>query len=94
MPYTTVTRWKCERWDEGMTALARDKYVPMILSVGARKVQMLQTGDLNFTVVTEYADAAAAEAAQARIAEIRAEAAEELPMTMVDAEGGEVFAAG
>ncbi len=94
MPYTAITHWKCESWDEGMTALAQEKYVPMIMSVGASRVQMVRTGPLTFSVITEYADAATAEAAQARIAEIRAKAADELPMSMVSTEAGEVFASG
>ena len=94
MSYTTITRWKCEKWDESMMTLAQEKYVPLVLFVGARRVQMLQTGPLSFSVVTEYADAATADAAQAKVAEIRAQAAEELPMKMEDAEGGEVFASG
>jgi hypothetical protein len=77
-----------------MENLAREKFVPMIMSVGATRVQMIRTGDLSFCVVTEYSDAAKAEAAQMRIAEIRAQAANELPMTMSRAQAGEVFAHG
>ena len=44
-----------------MEALARDKFVPMIMSSGASKVQMVRTGDLSFSVVTEYEDADKAE---------------------------------
>jgi hypothetical protein len=62
----------------------------LIMSVGAAKVQMVRT----FCVVTEYADAAKAKAAQDRIAEIRAQAADELPMTLAIAHAGEVFAHG
>jgi len=64
------------------------------MSCGAERVQMIRTSDMNFTVVTEYADASAAEAAQARIAEIRGQAAEELPMSMDSTASGGVFASG
>ena len=75
-----------------MEALARDKYVPMIMAVGASRVQMIRTGENSFTVVTQYADEATAMAAQEKIAAIRAEAADELPMTMQERSGGAVFA--
>ena len=77
-----------------MEAIARDKFVPLILSVGAKQVRMIRTGDLSFCVVTEYENAQAAEAAQSKISEIRSQAASELPMTMDNAHGGMVFAHG
>jgi hypothetical protein len=55
---------------------------------------MIRTGELSFSVVTEYADEATANAAQSKIAEIRAKAAEELPMSMSSAAAGGVFATG
>ena len=55
---------------------------------------MIRTGELSFCVVTEYENAQAAETAQSKIAEIRSQAANDLPMTMVDAHGGSIFAQG
>jgi hypothetical protein len=77
-----------------MEALARDKYVPLVMDLGAESVDMVRTGDLDFVVITKYADEAAAEAAQARIEEIRSEAAEELPMKMSSLDRGSTFASG
>ena len=77
-----------------MEAIARDKFMPLVMSVGASKVQSIRTGDLTFCVVTEYSDAKTAETAQARIAEIRSEAANDLPMTMTSSHAGAVFANG
>ncbi len=94
MTYATVSTWTTDEWNDDLEALGRDKFVPLILSVGATRVQMIRTGDLSFSVVTEYKDEAAASAAQARIAEIRAQAADELPMTMTGSSAGGVFAAG
>jgi hypothetical protein len=94
MPYITVSHWNTTEWTDEMVATAREKFVPLIMSVGAAKVQMVRTGESTFCVVTEYADAAKAKAAQARIAEIRAQAADELPMTMASAHAGDVFAHG
>lgn len=94
MAYSTISHWNTTEWNDEMEAIAREKFVPLIMSVGAMRVQMIRTGELSFSVVTEYADQAAAEAAQARIAEIRAQAASELPMTMASTDSGAVFAHG
>ncbi|MBU4530463.1 MAG: hypothetical protein KUA43_01250 [Hoeflea sp.] len=94
MSYSTISNWNVTSWTDEMEALARDKFVPMIMSSGASKVQMLRTGDLSFSVVTEYEDADKAEKAQSRIAEIRSQATTELPMTMADVSSGTVFAKG
>ncbi len=75
-----------------METLARNTFVPMIVSAGASAVQMIRTGDKEFCVVTQYADEAKAKAAQAKIADIRAKAASDLPMSMSSAHGGSVFA--
>ena len=94
MAYSTISHWTATEWNDGLEAIARDKFVPLIMSVGAARVQMIRTGDLTFTVVTEYADEATAMTAQTRIAEIRAQAAEELPMSMTGTAAGGVFASG
>jgi hypothetical protein len=94
MPYATVTHWNATEWTDEMEATARNKFVPLVMSVGASKVNMVRTGDLSSCVITEYSDAATAQSAQDRIAEIRAQAASELPMTMLSAHAGPVFASG
>ena len=94
MAYATISNWTATEWTDEMEAIARDKFVPMIMSIGASRVNMIRTGDLTFTVVTEYADEATAKAAQTRIVEIRGQAAEELPMKMDAAADGGVFASG
>jgi len=94
MAYSTVSNWTATEWNDELEAIARDKFVPLIKSVGASRVQMIRTGELNFSVVTEYSDEASANAAQAKIAEIREQAAQELPMTMSSSSAGAVFAQG
>jgi len=94
MSYATVSHWTTTEWTDEIEAIAREKFVPLIMSVGASRVRMIRTGDLSFCVVTEYSDAKSAEAAQNKIAEIRSQAASELPMTMADAHGGDIFAQG
>ena len=53
-----------------MEALAREKYVPLVMSMGASSVKMVQTGELSFAVITTYDSEETATAAQERIAEI------------------------
>ena len=94
MAHATISQWTATEWTDGLEAAARDKFVPMIMANGAMRVNMIRTGGLSFTVVTEYPDAATASTAQTRIAEIRAQAAEELPLKMDSAADGGVFANG
>lgn len=94
MAYFTISHWETDDWTDEMEELARDKYVQMVRSVGASRVSMVRVADRSFIVVTEYENAGAAESAQARINEIRSEAAQEMPMKLTATMGGEVFAAG
>lgn len=94
MAYATLTNWTTTEWNDELEAIARDKFVPLILGVGASAVQMVRTGDNSFSVMTHYADEATAKAAQEKIAAIRATATEELPMTMDSSVSGAVFASG
>lgn len=94
MAYATASHWVTTEWNDELEAIARDKFVPLIMGCGASGVQMIRTGEYHFTVITHYANEDTAMAAQAKIAEIRSKAADELPMTMDSASGGEVFASG
>ncbi len=94
MTHSTVSLWDVTEWSDEMEAMARDKFVPLIMSVGAERVQMIRTGELSFCVVTEYSSTQAAEAAQERIAEIRGQATDERPMPMANSFTGAVFAHG
>lgn len=91
MGFTTITNWETTEWTAEMEAMAQDKYVPLVMSVGAKSVQMVRTGDLSLSVITSYADAATSEAVQAKTAEIRGQAAQDLPMKMVSSASGVVF---
>ena len=94
MAYSTISNWVTTEWTDALEAVARDTFLPLIMGAGARRVQMIRTGEYSFTVVTEYADEDAALAAQEKIAAIRSKAADELPMSMESATGGGVFAGG
>ncbi|WP_299787186.1 hypothetical protein [uncultured Marivita sp.] len=94
MAYFSVSHWDTTDWTDDMEALARDKYVPMVMNLGAESVDMIRTGKHNFVVVTKYTDATKGEAAQARIEKIRDQAAEEMPMKMTGVHRGSTFANG
>lgn len=91
MSYITISNWTADEWNDEMEAVARDKFQPMVISMGASAVQFVRTGDLTMSVVTHYADEAAAMDAQAKIAAIRSQAAEELSIKMDTSVGGTVF---
>lgn len=92
MAYVTLTLWSADEMTDEMIATANDKYVPLVMSVGASGVQMVRTGDLTMCVVTQYSDAETAAAAQEKIAEIRKQASGEFAMTMEGVHAGEVIA--
>ena len=92
MSYVTISLWNATEWSDEMEALAHEKYVPLVMSMGASSVKMVQTGELSFAVITTYDSEETATAAQQRIAEIRAQAATEMPMKMESSMQGGVFA--
>ena len=47
--------------------MAAEKFVPMIMGVGASSGQMVRRGDLSVCVITQYADEATALSAQQKI---------------------------
>ena len=56
MSYITISNWTADEWNDEMEAVARDKFQPMVISMGASAVQFVRTGDLTMSVVTHYAD--------------------------------------
>tara|TARA_B110000908_G_scaffold113083_1_gene132576 strand:+ start:7546 stop:7779 length:234 start_codon:yes stop_codon:yes gene_type:complete len=77
-----------------MIAKANKKFLPMVIANGATGVQMVRTGELSSCVITHYADAAAAQAAQAKVADLREQAAKEFTMTLTSAYGGDIIGNG
>ena len=92
MGFVTVSHWTATEMSDEMIQIAQDKFVPMIMSVGASGVQMVRTGDLSMMVVTQFTDEATGISAQQKIAEIRSKAAEQFPMTMKSSHAGTVMA--
>ena len=91
MAFVTVSHWTSTEISDEMISTANEKFIPLIMGVGASGVQMVRTGELSLCVVTQYPDAAAAQTAQAKIAEIREQLAKDFSMIMVSAHGGAVI---
>jgi len=91
MSYYTISHWEADEWTEQMEAIARDKFGPMIITVGASSVDFVQTGHKTMCVVTKYKDEATGTAALAKIAEIRGQAASTMPIRMVSDVKGSAF---
>ena len=92
MGFVTVSHWTATEMTDEMIQTAQDKFVPMIMSVGATGVQMVRTGDLSMMVVTQFPDDVTAMTAQEKIAGIRSKAAEEFPMKMESSHAGSIMA--
>ena len=54
MSYVTISLWNATEWSDGMEDLGREKCVPLVMSMGASSVKMVQTGELSFAVITTY----------------------------------------
>ena len=90
--YVTISLRNVMEQSDGTETLAGEKYVPLVMSMGASSVKMVQTGELRFAVITTYDSEETATAAQQRIAEIRAQAATEMSMKIESSMRGGVFA--
>ena len=91
MSYYTVSHWLADEWTDEMEGIAKDKFGPMVMSVGASSVDFIRTGHKTMCVVTKYKDEATGTAAVAKIAEIRDQAASTLPIKMVSDVKGSAF---
>ena len=94
MEYVTISNWTTTKWTDGMEEFAQKELVPLVLSAGAKSVQFVRTAELSTSVIVQYANEAAATAAQVKIAEIRKKLEMDTPLTMVSAHGGAVIASG
>ena len=77
MSFFTVSHWEAKTWNKEDEAKATEKYVPMILSLGANSVKMCKTEELKFMVITEWPNGAVAKEAAEKIASVREQASEE-----------------
>ncbi|MFT5870821.1 MAG: Asp/Glu/hydantoin racemase [Paracoccaceae bacterium] len=93
MSYISISNWSAPDMSDDMIKDVAGKFIPLIMGVGASAVQMVRTDAQTVSVITHYADAATASAAQDQIAKIRAKAASDFPMTMLSTSAGDVFAA-
>ena len=54
MSYYTISHWEADEWTDEMEAIAKEKFGPMIMAVGASSVDFVQTGEKTMCVVTKY----------------------------------------
>ena len=94
MSFVTISHWTATEFTDEMIANANKKFLPMVIANGATGVQMVRTGELSSCVITRYADAAAAQAAQAKVADLREQAAKEFTTTLTSAYGGDIIGNG
>jgi hypothetical protein len=92
MSFITVSHWEAKTWNKEDEAKATEKYIPMILSMGANSVKMCKTDELKFMVVTEWSNGQVAKEAAEKIASIREQASEEFDNVMTSSYAGETFA--
>ena len=92
MSFYTVSHWEANAWDPEDEVKAKEKYVPMIMSLGAVSVKMCKTEELKFMVITEWTDGGKAQEAAEKITHIREQASEEFENTMLSSHAGKVFA--
>ena len=94
MSFFTVSHWEAQTLNKEDEAKATEKYVPMILSLGANSVKMCKTEELKFMVITECPNGDVAKEATEKIANVREQASEEFDNVMISSHSGETFASG
>lgn len=90
--FMTVSHWSLDQITDDMMARADEKFMPMIMDIGASHAFMVQTGEDSMMVVLHFPDAATGQAAMPHITSIREMAASEFGMTMQSAAAGPVRA--
>jgi hypothetical protein len=92
MAYITISNWETSQWSDDINKLAKTKFIPMILAVGATNVKMVKTGRNTFCIISYYENEEMAIDAKEKISAIRSQASSELPMAMITAQEGNVLA--
>ena len=92
MSFITVSHWEAKTWNKEDETKATVKYIPMIMSMGAKSVKMCKTDELKFMVITEWPNGLVAKEAADKIASIREQASEEFDNIMISSHAGETFA--
>ena len=92
MSFITVLHWETKTWNKEDETKATEKYVPMIMSIGAKSVKMCKTDELNIMIITEWSNRQVAKGAADKIASIRQQASEEFDNIMISSHAGETFA--
>ena len=94
MSFFTVSQWEAKTWNKEDEAKATEKYVPVILSLGANSVKMCKTEDLKFMIITEWPNGGVAKEDSEKIASFREQDSEVFDNVMISSHAGETFASG
>jgi hypothetical protein len=95
MAYVTISTWKVEDSDAGIDAIwktVQDKYVPMNKALGATQTMVVEIGEGESAFINVYPNQQTRDAADAKIAALRAEGASEFTAKMTGELRGEVRA--
>ena len=92
MSFITDSHLEAKTWNKEDKIKSTEKYVPMIMSMGAKSVNMCKTEELNFMVITEWSNGQVTKEAADKIASIREQASEEFDNIMISSHAGETFA--
>lgn len=95
MAYVTISTWKMNTSDYDADALWRamqEKYMPGVRAMGADHAMVVETGDGESAIIATYPDQATRDAAEEKIAAMRAQGASEFDTTMTGELKGEVRA--
>ena len=92
MSFITVSHWEAKTWNKEDETKATEKYINMIMSMGAKSVKMCKTDELKFMVITEWPNELVAKESADTITSIREQASEEFDNIMISSHAGETFA--
>ena len=86
--FVTISHWDVPEVTDQMMGEAKQKFMPLILAIGADNVYMVRTSDSSVSVVTHFPNEDLGKAAMDKISAVREKAAEHFAMTLNSAHAG------
>ena len=90
--YATISHWEAEEINEEMIKTMKEKFMPMLKSLGAINCYEVQTSEKTVSIFTIFPDEKTKINASEKINKIRSQGASEFDSTMIKAEEGNVIA--
>ena len=88
MEFVTISHWDVPEVTDQMMEEAKQKFMPLILAIGADNVYMVRTSDSSISAVTHFPNEDLGKAAMDKISAVREKAAEHFAMTLNSAHAG------